>query len=335
MKIILGLTLLAAIGSVLYMRQASNQTILPEESAEKLFEDFVLYNRKSYASVGEFKNRFNIFKSNLKLVEELQKVETEAVMGITIFMDLSQEEFKNTYLKLQDTPQRKDSKNSSSYQRRSVKKNDVVSYAEFMRPVKDQGSCGSCWAFAAIAPLEGTIAVQKGWKGDNVPALSEQQLVDCDPQSDGCDGGWMYWAYDYLTNKPLCSATEYPYSGVGGVCSDSGCQKKDYELIGYTNLKEGDCNQLEDAIQDQPVAVAVDATSMQFYSSGILKPTFMCNKDSLNHGVTLIEYNKPADHWTIRNSWGARWGESGQCRMKLGNTCGICQVATVPIVKFN
>ena len=93
--------------------------------------------------------------------------------------------------------------------------------------------------------------------------------------------------------------------------------------MGYVNITAGKCQELEAAIQNQPVAVAVDATSMQFYSTGILKPSFLCSPNSLNHGVTLMAWNAGTS-WTIRNSWGGRWGEEGHCRMQIGNTCGIC-----------
>jgi C1A family cysteine protease len=85
-------------------------------------------------------------------------------------------------------------------------------------------------------------------------------------------------------------------------------------VTGYVNITEGKCDELDDAIQDGPVSVAVDATSMQFYSGGIMKPSFLCSPNSLNHGVTLVGWKKNSN-WEIRNSWGGRWGENGNCRM--------------------
>jgi C1A family cysteine protease len=141
----------------------------------------------------------------------------------------------------------------------------------------------------------------------------------------------MSSAYDYANNRALCTEEEYPYTATDGTCKDTVCSKKSYELRGYVNITEGNCSELEAAAQHQAVAVAVDATSMQFYSSGILNPSFMCSAKSLNHGVTLVAYNQGTS-WTIKNSWGGRWGEAGYCRMKIGNTCGICQVANYPVM---
>jgi C1A family cysteine protease len=335
MKLILALTFVAALGSMLYVNQTSSQTVLQDASAESLFEDFVMTYRKSYASISEFQSRFNTFKANLDLVKKIQAEQDTATFGVTQFMDMSQHEFKETMTGLDAHMAMVNSgKNNIATHRQPLKDDDVVDFRNNMRGVKNQGSCGSCWAFAAIAALEGTIAAEKGWTGNDVPNLSEQQLVDCDSQSDGCDGGWMYWAYDYLKNKNICTEDEYPYTGVDGVCKDTACSAKIYELKGYKNLNKAKCNELDDSIHHQPTAVAVDATPMQFYKNGIMKPSFLCSPDSLNHGVTLVAYNKAEGSYTIRNSWGATWGEAGHCRMQIGNTCGICEVATYPIVQF-
>lgn len=148
----------------------------------------------------------------------------------------------------------------------------------------------------------------------------------------------MSFAYDYAINRDLCYDNEYPYTGEADqVCNDHSCSPKTFELTGYFNIsnanaKVDSCSDLQAAASDQVVAVAVDATTFQFYSSGVLTPNFLCNKSSLNHGVVIYGFDD-GSLWKVRNSWGPRWGEQGNIRVKMGNTCGLCEVAQMPIVK--
>jgi cathepsin F len=207
--------------------------------------------------------------------------------------------------------------------------------------VKDQGSCGSCWAFATMANLEGLYALKKGV----VKTFSEQQLVDCDTTDSGCNGGLMEYAFAWLKkNGGFNLDTDYPYKGVKQACKSDSSKYVDMKVTGYKQLTSSKTNWncvSEDKIKDLlystgPLAVALNANPLQTYSSGILDLTStQCPTSSINHAVTMVGYGNASgkDYWLVKNSWGKSWGESGYFRIRRGNgTCGInCYITTATV----
>ena len=157
--------------------------------------------------------------------------------------------------------------------------------------------------------------------------FSEQELVDCDTNSNGCNGGLMDYAFAYLKTNSFCTEEQYPYTGMDGTCqADSLCTggPTDKDFVDY---RSGDEDAVLTGLADGPLAVAVDASTWSYYSGGILSS---CGT-SLNHGVTLVGYSSADGSVTIRNSWGSSWGESGLIRLKSGqDTCGFTQSASYP-----
>lgn len=188
-------------------------------------------------------------------------------------------------------------------------------------PAKDQGQCGSCWAFSTIANIEGQ------WKlaGNPLTSLSEQELVSCDKSDSGCSGGLMPSAFKLLKNSnsgKVYTESSYPYTsgrGSSGSCSKSG--KKVGATISGSLAISGSEGQLATwCNKNGPVSIAVDAGSWQSYRSGILTN---CGGKKLDHGVTIVGYES-GSYWKIKNSWGSSYGENGYIRVKRGvNCCGL------------
>lgn len=181
--------------------------------------------------------------------------------------------------------------------------------------VKNQGQCGSCWAFSATGVLESFFL----FKGQS-SSLSEQQLVDCSrPQGNqGCNGGWPSSALNYVKANGITTESAYPYAGRDQACKVQGGS---FKISGYSSYSG--CNGLTSGISSHPISVTVDATNWSPYRSGV----FNNCKASINHAVLLV--GVVGGNWKIKNSWGTGWGESGYIRLAGGNTCGVCAYAGV------
>lgn len=99
-----------------------------------------------------------------------------------------------------------------------------------VNPIKNQGQCGSCWAFTATAVLETVYKMKKGV----LPVLSEQDLVDCSSQNYGCDGGWYDTAWDQIKLRGIAANSTYPYTAREGTCkSTSTSNPRPYTLTAH------------------------------------------------------------------------------------------------------
>ena len=201
--------------------------------------------------------------------------------------------------------------------------------------VKNQGDCGGCWAFSATGAIEGLVSI----KTDVLYNLSQQELIDCSSSygNQGCEGGSMDLAFQYVVDNGLCLNLSYPYEG-----EDEKCEKKDCKSVvkinNYTDIVNNDEKVLKRAVYQQPVSVAIQANkrSFQLYHSGIYSD-LDCGTQ-LDHGVLLVGYGydlfHDMDYWIIKNSWGKTWGEEGYIRIQrnVDDPRGLCGVAMQPSI---
>jgi len=187
-----------------------------------------------------------------------------------------------------------------------------------LTPVRQQGDCGSCWAFGTTAALEGAIAIFGGEKVD----LSEQYVNDCNNQGYSCNGG--YWAYDMLVNPGDQLEADYPYTGYDGSCAASG-NPYPYQIESYGSVQANNVEAMKQAIYQYGVIGVTMAVcgSIPGYTGGVYDST-ECNNTQTNHIVAIVGWDDTVSHnlgsgvWIMRNSWGSSWGENGYMRMAYG-----------------
>jgi C1A family cysteine protease len=302
------------------------------------------YNR-SYATQEEHDRRLEIFTANSILVEKHNAEGHSWTMGLNQFADMTPKEFAE----LQTLwPSTLGTENSSAPMRHEITGKDIPASVDwrtqgYVNPIKNQGQCGSCWAFSTIVSYEGQVA-----RKSQLESFSEQDLVDCvkgqsvPGQSqtccDGCNGGLMDYAFAYMIAKQNGeddTEASYPYKAADGTCSFKAASAGSVPVKSYTDIAQGDEASLKDAVANVgPISVAVNANIFwQLYSGGVFKPLY-CN-GQLNHGVAVVGYGTDSgkNYWIVRNSWGSTWGEQGYMRIVSGsNECGIADSAVYPVV---
>ncbi|KAJ8921586.1 hypothetical protein NQ315_010491 [Exocentrus adspersus] len=300
----------------------------------ELWSKFKQKYGRDYRNLKEEQLRYSIFQSNLRIIdqhnEKYAKGETSYSMGVTKFTDMTPAEFRATLnYNVTINPRQ------STIRDRTVRDTlpETVNWVEkgVVTEVKNQESCGACWAFSTTGAVEGAYALKTG----NLVSLSEQNLMDCSVGNAGCSGGNMQFAYDYIKEYGIESEEDYKYEANGNECHFDP-EKSVTKISKYETVSMGEEWSLEYAAATVgPISVAIDATGLQHYISGIFDDP-SCSGIMLNHGVLVVGYGTDdgKEYWLVKNSWGADWGEEGYVRMTRNdyNQCGIATSATYPIV---
>jgi len=308
------------------------------------FVSFVHKFKRAYNSVREVNAKFDIFRDNMVAAKEQARRNPLARFGPTIFSDITHDEFRRTFLTnfnqteaaLQIAALPKFVPKHNHAHRNLVKHNGDTNWCEngACTPIKDQGQCGSCWAFSATEALESAIWVSTKALPE---ALGPQMIVDCDGSDNACQGGLPSSAFDYLKSAGgQDSENDYPYtsgnSGAAGSCNAASLKvvPSTSTISGWTQVSQGDEGALVSFIKGSgPPSVAVDASNWNSYQGGVLTD---CGTN-LDHAVQAVGLTDGANNILVRNSWGTVWGESGYIRLAGGqNTCGVANQVTWPSV---
>jgi len=306
-------------------------------TTEESFKLWLQKHDKDYGCDNEYAYRLGVFRSNLQFVEEHNRLNLGYTVAMNKFADLTASEFASIYNGYRGI------RTPSAH---VYKSNPLFSVADsvdwrtkgVVTGVKDQGQCGSCWAFSTTGSVEGAWAIKNG--ASKLVSVSEQQLVDCSGSygNYGCDGGLMDNAFQYIiSNKGIDTEKNYPYTAQDGNCQ---FQASDVAstLSSFTDVTSGSETDLTSAINTQgPISVAIDAghSSFQLYSGGVYYES-SCSSSQLDHGVLAVGYgtDSGSDYYIVKNSWGSDWGSNGYILMSRNrdNNCGIATAASYPIV---
>jgi len=293
---------------------------------------FLSYMRETnnFFTGDEYHFRLGIFLQNKRLVQEFNRGDRTFKVALNKFSHYTQAEYKAIL------------GNKVNFEKRASKPSNVKAPESFdwrtknvVNPIKDQGQCGSCWAFSAVQAQESQYAITYG----TLYSLSEQNIVDCVTSCYGCNGGWSSKAYDYVIEYQdglFMLEDDYPYTAQTGTCKFDK-SKGVAKIQSYISIAEGSETDLAEKVASKGVAsIAIDASnwSFQLYSTGIYDEP-QCSSYDLDHAVGCVGYGSEngINYWIVRNSWGTSWGEEGYIRMvkDKNNQCGEASEAIIPV----
>lgn len=308
-------------------------------SLDSEWESWKVTHRKEYNGLGEEDIRRAIWEKNTRLIEAHNQEYELGIHSYELAMnhlgDMTVEEVAEKMLGLQ-MPM--DSDPTNTYvpnEHEKLPKSIDYRKLGYVTPIRNQGSCGSCWAFSSAGALEGQLMKTTG----QLLELSPQNLVDCVKENDGCGGGYMTNAFNYVNNNQGIDSEEaYPYVGEDQPCAYNKSGKA-AACRGYKEVQKGSEKALTSAVAKVgPVSVGIDAmqSTFQFYKRGVYYDP-NCDKENINHAVLAVGYGvtpKGKKYWIVKNSWGEEWGKQGYVLMarNRNNACGIANLASFPVM---
>lgn len=339
--------------------QAANVTTIPTIDAFDQFQIYITSFGKKFTTISDLTSKFITFQKNLDTITSLNLVnnyENDA-FGHTLFSDMDPLTFKKQYLTLNvDSASLNKSKiggyyiSTNSTTPSPLNVTDPTTGHRFLaskenlrnlqtapvsldwrtkgavQVIKNQGACGDCWAFATAGNMESQFFIKYGVLHN----FSEQQLLDCAIYNSACNGGNMATAMQYIMNSYGLETT-YNYGSY--LAKQKSCSAVSYLGLGLVTgwyFPGTDETMLKNWLYTHgPVAVAINASPLQYYTSGIINLNAQyCDPKLLDHAVQIVGYgtSNGLDYWIVKNSWGPYWGEAGYFRILRGySVCGINQ----------
>ncbi|XP_058723034.1 ervatamin-B-like [Vicia villosa] len=315
-----------------------------ESPYSSMVNEFVNWQVKygiKYANSTETVKRFAIFKENFEFVENFNKGNDTYTVGLDQYSDLTDEEFYSLYGESPNV-----SNDISSFEVRSNTNTVIFNLTDdipknldwrdhgAVTDVKDQKLCGACWAFSAVAAVESIWKIKKGF----LLTLSEQQLIDCDSRSHGCDGGHPDQGLRHIVESDgILEDEDYPYRGYHD--EDGSCDLRDQnapevDINSITYVQRLDERQLLRAVAQQPVSVEIANGGKHFrkYKNGIYRGPCALHP---SHAVTIVGYGEEhgVKYWLYKNSYGTKWGDKGYMKIirEAGEAAGHCSIALNPV----
>jgi len=291
---------------------------------------FAFNNSRNYlTNRTEFRKRCSIFKTNLENAKLLNQQHKFPVYGITKFSDISPDEFQAIYLssyKVQPNMRKDSSLHFSSMRHSHINIPDLPQTVDWrekkvLTSIKDQKSCGACWAFSVVETIESMYAIKYN---RTPPVLSVQELIDCDDTCKGCQGGRVCLAVEWVQMHGVVAEKYYPLTDQTDKCRNISATMPRITLQNFICSSYTDREmELLSLLTQGPVAVAIDATTWHNYIGGIIQ--FHCS-ENVNHAVQIVGYDLTGDvpFYIVRNSWGENFGDKGFLYIKIGgNLCGL------------
>jgi len=336
------------VASVIPKPETTSYSSLPEGEKLALFKQFAYKFNRNYPS-SELPAKYATFKENLAIIDSMSAKHKHAQFSITKFADISPVDFKKMYLGTHVPESLAPAAFPVAPLADEAKLHTLPASVDWrtkgaVTPVKNQGGCGSCWAFSTTGNVEGQHFLSTG----KLVGLSEQNLVDCDHEcmkyegesvcDEGCNGGLMPNAMQYIiVNKGLDTEATYPYEGSTDTCSFK-LSNVGATITNWTMISQNETQMAAYLYEHGPISIAADAQEWQFYIGGVFDGP--CGT-SLDHGILIVGYGSEIDwlgfeidYWWVKNSWGSDWGLDGYLMIQRGvGECGLNLFACSSIIK--